>query len=151
MVNEQDAAFIDEIGFSLLRSWRYNPKHEFGVLYLSVSPKCAYLEKLKQVGGRPQDLLPQVFGKYSVNLTRCLDLTETNVLQSLEITTEELIIPDDYSKPQAISREARRVGFEAIIAPSAIGTDCHSLVVYKEKLNPPSTCRLDEVKKYHHK
>lgn len=151
MVNEADASTIDEIGFSLLRGWRYNPKNDFGVLYLSVSPKCAYQEKLKQVGGRQQDLLPQVVGKYNASLNKCLDLSDASVLASLEISVEDLVHPDDYSSPVAISREARRLGFEAIIAPSAIGADCSSLVVYKDKLNPPSYCKLEDIQKYHHK
>jgi hypothetical protein len=144
MVNDIYASEIDEIIHSILYSWRYNPKGEFGVLYLSVSPECAYREKLKQVSGRRQDLLPQVVGNFRVNLAKCLDLTNPSILKKIDISKEQLIIPFDFSITQVLAREARNLGFEAIIAPSAIGEDCSTLVVFKDKLNPPSCCILDE-------
>jgi RES domain-containing protein len=143
-VNDIYASEIDEITHSILYSWRYNPKGEFGVLYLSVSPKCAYREKLKQVSGHEEDLLPQAVGSFRVDLARCLDLTNASFREKLGISREQLTLSFDFSMTQSIAREARNLGFEAIIAPSAIGTDCGTLVVFKDKLSPPSYCILDE-------
>jgi hypothetical protein len=79
---------------------------------------------------------------FDVKLRRCLDLTSAKVLKALGLTREELVSPDDFTTPQAVSRAARKAGFEALIAPSAIGEDCETLVVFKEKLAPPSYCVL---------
>lgn len=135
---------IDDIAQSILHSWRYNPKGEFGVLYLSLSPECAYREKLKQVYNNAHALLPQVIGKFSVGSTRCLDLTQPSFQDTLGLSPSQLIDPDDFSATQSIAREARNVGFEIIIAPSAIGDDCKNLVVFRDRLNPPSYCIVDK-------
>lgn len=144
LVNVRYASEIDEIAHTVLYSWRYNPKGEFAVLYLSISPECAYREILKQVYGYKQYLRPQVVGDFRVNLTKCLDLTNPSLLQTLGVSTDQLINPSDFSLTQSIAREARNLGFEAIIAPSAVGEDCSSLVVFKDKLTPPSYCIHDE-------
>ena len=140
LVEKDYALQIDETAQTVLRAWRYNPRGEFGVLYLSSRPECAYREKLKQVFGKKHYLKPQVIGQFAVNLTKCLDLTQAACLVQLGLTREELIDPSEFSSPQAIAREARRIGFEAILAPAAIGEDCHSLVVFKDKLSPPASC-----------
>lgn len=135
---------IDEIAHTVLYSWRYNPKGEFGVLYLSITPDCAYREKLKQVFNREKDLLPLALGSFEVSIHRCLNLTDVTILERLDIKYESLITPYDFSTTQSISRKARNIGFEAIQAPSAIGKDCYSLVVFKDKLIPPSSCIYDQ-------
>jgi hypothetical protein len=143
MVNARYANEIEEIAHTVLYSWHYNPKGEFGVLYLSISPECAYQEKLKQVHGRRSDLSSQVVGTFQVNLSKCLDLTAPSVRQVLKVAIDQLVDPSDFTMTQSIAREARKLGFEAIIAPSAVGEDCSSLVVFKDKLNPPSYCIYD--------
>ncbi len=135
---------IDDIAQSILHSWRYNPKGEFGVLYLSMSPDCAYKEKLKQVHNNAQALLPQVIGKFNVRSTRCLDLTQPFFQDALGLSSSQLIDPDDFSVTQSVAREARNLGFEIIIAPSATGNDCKNLVVFRDRLNPPSYCIVDK-------
>jgi len=143
LVDARYASEIDEIAHTVIYSWHYNPKGEFGVLYLSISPECAYQEKLKQVHGRKQDLTPQVIGTFKVNLTKCLDLTNPSLLQTFRVSLDQLINPSDFSLTQSIARQTRTLGFEAIIAPSSIGEDCSSLVVFKDKLTPPSYCIYD--------
>lgn len=144
IVNARYAAEMDEMVHTILYSWRYNPRGEFGVLYLSISPDCAYREKLKQVHGRKQDLPHQVIGTFRVNLSGCLDLTNSSFLKKLHLSTNQLIDPTDFSITQIIAREARSSGFEAIIAPSAIGEDCSTLVVFKDRLIPPAYCICDK-------
>jgi len=143
LVDARYASEIDEIAHTVIYSWRYNPKREFGVLYLSISPECAYREKLKQIHGRKQDLSPQVIGTFRVKLTKCLDLTTPSFLQTFRVSRDQLINSSDFTMTQSIARQARKLGFEAIIAPSAIGEDCSSLVVFKDKLIPPSYCIYD--------
>lgn len=143
LVHARYASEIDEIAHTVIYSWRYNPKGEFGVLYLSINPECAYWEKLKQVHGRKSDLSSQVVGTFQVNLSKCLDLTTPSILQTFRVSLDQLINPSDFTMTQSIAREARKLGFEAIIAPSAIGEDCNSLVVFKDKLTPPSYCIYD--------
>ncbi len=142
MVDARRAGSIDETAQTVLRAWRWNPAGEFGVLYLSKSPDCCRREKLRQVGGDPGFLPPQIVGAFDVKLRRCLDLSAPEVLKALSLTREELIAPDDFAKPQSVARAARRLGFEAVIAPSAVGLDCATLVVFKDKLAPPSSCLL---------
>ncbi len=138
------ATKIDDIAQSILNSWRYNPKGEFGVLYLSKSPDCAYREKLKQVYNDALSLPPQVIGKFSVSSTRCLDLTQPSFQDTLGLSPSQLIDSDDFSVTQSIAREARNLGFEIIIVPSAIGNDCKNLVVFRDRFNPPSYCIVDK-------
>lgn len=142
MIDARYSTEIDEIVHSVLYSWRYNPKGEFGVLYLSSSPECCWREKLKQVHSRASDLPPQAVGNFDCNLSKCLDLTDEASRDALAVALDELLRPADFTMTQSLSREARRAGFEAIIAPLAIGTDCRSLVVFKDKLVPPSYCTL---------
>jgi len=148
IVAKEHASEIDEIAHTILHSWRYNPRGEFGVLYLSSSPECAYREKLKQVSGRAQDLPPQVVGKFSVKIERCLDLTREEVREKIRVTLEDLTRPDDFSLTQTLAREARRVGFHALLVPSAVGKDCLTLVVFKDRLEPPAYCTCIESKEY---
>lgn len=143
VVSKEFASGIDDIGPSFLVGWRYNPKHEFGVLYLAISPECCALERNRQFGGGSDVFRPVVTGRFKVDIKRCLDLTRKDILRSLEIKPEDLLGTTDYALTQSIAREARRVGFEALIAPSAASDHCQNLVVFKDKLAPPSYCLFD--------
>lgn len=144
MVSDYRKEEIDETAHTVLYSWRYNPKGEFGVLYLSKTPECAYREKLKQVDGKKKNLKPQVVGRFKIKLPRCLDLTNHKNREYLGLLIEDLIDQTDFSVTQSIAREARQAGFEAIIAPSAIGEDCYTMVIFKDKLQSPSYCICDK-------
>jgi hypothetical protein len=142
MIDARYTAEIDEIAHTVLYSWRYNPKGEFGALYLSSSPECCWREKLKQVQGRASDLPTQAVGRFDCRLSKCLDLTDAVCCKTLGIALKDLIQTADFTMTQNLARQARRSGFEAIIAPSAIGSDCRSLVVFKDKLASHSHCTL---------
>lgn len=150
MVNEGYAVTIDDIGPSFLLGGRYNPRNEFGVIYLSSSPECSYMEKLRQIRGHKDRLLSQVVASFHIKIERCLDLISEEILRKMGITQDDLVRDNDFSIPQGIAREARNVGFEAIIAPSAVGAACKTLVVFKDKLSPPSFCALkpESIKSY---
>ena len=142
MIDARRTVEIDEIAHTVLYSWRYNPKGEFGALYLSSSPECCWREKLKQVQGRSADLPPQAVGRFDSNLSKCLDLTDEACRKALALTVDDLIQPADFATTQNLARQTRRAGFCALIAPSAIGADCRTLVVFKDRLAPPSYCTL---------
>jgi len=144
LVNKPFAATIDDIGPAFRLGWRYNPKDEFGVLYLASSAHCSYLEKLRQVNGRAEHLPPQVLGAFRVRIERNLDLTDPAILKLLAIKPEDLTADKDFTTPQALAREARFVGFESLLVPSAAGALCKNLVVFKDKLSPPSYCQFDQ-------
>lgn len=147
LVNQKRSAEMDEIGHTMINGWRYNPKNEFGVLYLSLSAECCLKEKIKQAGDR-KSLKPQALGVFEVDLQHCLDLTDEKVLAALEIDVRKLTIPTDFTEPQTISREARRVGFDGLIVQSAIGAECINLVIFKDKISRKSFCELKEIKPY---
>ena len=134
---------MDEISPSLLYGGRYNPAGEFGVLYLAITPRCAYAELLKQVEGAKEDLPALVVGTFRLDLRKCLDLTDSHVFKSLGISVANLTVPVDFQMTHQISQAARHVGFEALLAPSAASPECKNLVVYKDKLLPPSFCIFD--------
>ena len=142
MVDARYKDSVDETAQTVLHAWRWNPPGEFAVLYLSKDAGCCRREKLRQVGGNPDFLPPQYTGTFEVKLSRCLDLTSAPVRKALGLTKEEILSPDDFTKTQAVARAARQAGFEALIAPSAVGDDCETLVVFKDKLAPPSSCIL---------
>lgn len=143
MVNEGYAETIDDIGPSFLHGGRYNPRLEFGVLYLANEDECAFREKLRQVGGRKDNLLIQTVGSFSVRISKSLDLTDDRVLSALDVKAGDLVRDGDWAVPQQVAREARSVGFECIVAPSVVGRECRNLVVFKDKLSPPSYCTLE--------
>ena len=131
---------MDDIGPSFIYGGRYNIKNEFGVLYLSSSPQCAFSERLRQVKGRKDDLLPQVIATFEVKIQKCLNLFEKNIQRVIGVVWEDLTKDSDFLTPQSIAREARNAGFEALLAPSAVGKECQTLVVFKDRLSPPSYC-----------
>jgi RES domain-containing protein len=143
VVSDAFAASIDDIWPSFHHGWRFNPKNEFGVLYLAISKRCCSLERLRQFRGDERGLAPLIVGEFKVNIARCLDLTSTTFLKKLGITTQELL-SEDFALPQSVAREARSAGFEAIIAPSAASEECQNLVVFKDRLTPPSFCLLSK-------
>lgn len=143
MLDRRFGVKMDEISPSLLYGGRYNPAGEFGVLYLAVSPRCAYAELLKQVDGIKEDLPALVVGTFRLDLRKCFDLTDVHVQKSLGVTPADLIIPADFQLTHQISQVVRKIGFEALLAPSAASEECKNLVVYKDKLLPPSFCIFD--------
>jgi RES domain-containing protein len=143
MTNRIHQTTIDEIGPSFRHGGRFNVRGEFGVLYLASSLPCAYLERLRQVQGRKDNLLPQVAASFRVDVRKCLDLTDAVNLKSLGIKRPDLLRDSDFSYPQSVAAQARSAGFEALIAPSAAGKECRNLVVFKDRFDPPSYCRIE--------
>jgi len=143
MLDRRFGSKMDEISPSLIYGGRYNEAGEFGVLYLTVNPPCAYAELLKQVDGMKEDLPALVVGTFRVELRKCLDLTDPQVRENLGIRLADLTVPADFDLTHRISKTVRQAGFEALVVPSAAHADCKNVVVYKDKLLPPSFCIFD--------
>ena len=142
VVDKLHEAVINETSQTVLYAGRYNPKGEFAVLYLAARPECGYREVMQRVGNKEHLLKPRIVGTFEVQLTRCLDLINEESRRVLEVTLEDLTTLGQYKITQAIAREARAIGFEAVLAPSAVGKDCHNLVVFNDRLDSGSSCRL---------
>ena len=134
---------MDEIGPSMRLGGRYNPPGEFGALYLTINTECALSEMVKKVFGNRAALPPLSVGEFQVSLRKVLDLTDKGVLQKLGMAPGLLLDPTDYSVTQELASAARHNGFEGLIVPSAVREDCRNMVVFKDKMLPPSFCILD--------
>lgn len=118
-----------------LHGGRFNPPGSFPVLYLCTTRPCVITEFLRF--GRAQAigvqaLLPRALYRYSVRLTRILDLTDEAVLSSLG-ASQEVITDESWAATQELGAEAHRLGWQAILAPSATRTD-EVLAVFPELL-----------------
>jgi RES domain-containing protein len=126
---------------SRIHGGRYNPKGEFGALYLSCD-EAACLAELSYYTSRAgielADLLPGVKTKVeiSVKLTKVLDLTNPEVQKLLGVNEaelkaewEELQAEGREAITQSIGRLAREAGFEALLVPSARISSGINLVV----------------------
>jgi RES domain-containing protein len=104
---------------------RYNPPDSFEVLYLCTTRPCAVAE-LRHLGERHviglEGLLPRTLHRYDIRLTGVLDLTSPAVVAALEIEPGQLISPD-WSLPHRVGVIAHSLGWQAILAPSALGVD----------------------------
>lgn len=118
---------------------RYNPRREFGALYVSQSPAACRAEMQRRPGVR----LRYWHARIKVRVTRVIDLTDPSTRDKLGIQEEELI-SSDWSLTQDLGRAARRAGFDALIVPSAAG-DYRNLVIFKDLLSDEETAAADRV------
>src|SRR3990170_1105227 len=95
---------------------RYNPRREFGALYVSESPAACRAEMLRRPGVR----LQYWHARIKVRVAKAIDLTDPSTRDKLSILQEDLI-SSDWSLTQDLGRAARRAGFDALIVPSAAG------------------------------
>lgn len=114
---------------------RFNPPQSFAVLYLCTTPSCAAAELARlahRQGLAVEHLLPRELWSIQANLNRVLDLTDSAVLRTLELETEDLI-RDEYQLTNEIGEAAFEQRFQAILAQSATGVDS-VLAVFTENL-----------------
>lgn len=114
---------------------RFNPPDSFPVLYLCATRACAVAE-LRLRGERlvigVEGLLPRALYRYDVSLDQVLDLTSSETLDHLGITTAQ-IVGADVTIPCQIGESAHATGSQAIRAPSATGVD-EVLAIFPELL-----------------
>jgi len=114
---------------------RFNPPHSFPVLYLCLTRPCVVAELSRQAerqGLSVAALLPREVFEISADLDKVLDLTDTAILDGLEITQADLV-REDHRFTQEIGEAAHEHAFQAIRAPSATGVDT-VLAVFPEQL-----------------
>ena len=136
---------LDSSG-SLKAGGRWNPQGEYGVLYTALNEETAKaeLERLAERQGLTlDDLAPRDLVSIEVSVSKVLDLTDNKILAQIGIG-ENVIVGDDASLCLEISRQARRAGFEAILAPSATRKGA-ILVVFPDRIRP--TSRLEAIRK----
>lgn len=134
-----------DISGSLKTGGRWNPQGEFGVLYAALDEETAMaeLERLAERQGLTlEDLAPRDLVSIEVSVSKVLDLTDKTILQQIGIRENE-IVGNDVSLCLAVSRLARRAGFEATLAPSATKKGA-ILVVFPDRLKP--TSRLEAIR-----
>lgn len=108
-----------------LHGGRFNPPGSFPVLYLCTTRPCVVAElyrfgRAQAIG--VQALLPRALYRYTVRLTRVLDLTDHAVLASLDVS-REVVVGEGWAATQELGAAAHRLGWQAILAPSATRTD----------------------------
>jgi RES domain-containing protein len=133
----KDAADSDQ--GALEHGGRYNPRREFGALYLSESPDACRVEMQRRPGVR----LRYWHARVRVRLARALDLTDPDIREKLRITRDDLTT-DNWDLTHDVGRMARRAGFDALIVPSAVG-EHRNLVVFKDLLGDSETARTEQV------
>ncbi len=105
------------------RGGRWNPSNSWDTLYLGTSEDTAraeFLRHAKLVALEPESLLPRKVLLFDVELSRCVDLREINVLREFGITNLALS-GTDRTVCQDLGVAAHYLGAEALIAPSATG------------------------------
>jgi len=133
------------------RYGRYNPKGEFGVVYLAEGEEVARAEVLRKVGEVPDALKePYTCGAVRVQLTKVLDLADERVLKGLGIRREDLLQDTgdrekDYAVPRRVARAARAAGLEGLRVPS-VTSKGSNLVLFPENLSESSQVQVEQKK-----
>ena len=134
MVREEDAENILSSGPSFTYGGRYNKAGEFGALYLSENPMICEKEKLRQAGDQAKFLPLQVVGTIEVDIHDVLDLTDEDNIKTLGVHARDFVDLMDMTLPQSIAETARKIGFKALLVPSAV-TQGKNLVIFEESLS----------------
>jgi len=134
--------FLEAIG-SYLHGARWNRRRQYGALYTSLDRETAIAEvrRAAEKGNlHLGDLARRDHVVIRARLTRAFDLNSSAFYQSLGRSAESLL--RDARLCLRIADEARTLGCEALLAPSAVGTGTN-LVIYMDRLAPGWT--LEEV------
>lgn len=118
---------------------RYNPRREFGALYLSESPAACRAEMQRRPGVRVR----YWHARIKVRVAKALDLTDPSTTDKLGVLQEDLV-SYDWPFTQDLGRAARRAGFDALVVPSAAG-DHDNLVVFKDLLADDETAETERI------
>ncbi len=127
---------------SLILGGRYNPKGEFGALYLSDSSGTSWAEiKRKDSNARVEDY--PIFS-ISIDLHKVLDLTDESVCEALKKRRGTDLIGENRTETQAMGKAVREAGFEGILAPAAVGGG-KTLAVFMDHLAKNSSVVLSGI------
>lgn len=127
---EHQDEILDTKG-SLEFGGRYNSPGVGGVLCLGESKDVYKAERERK--GSTAFLLSQVIAAIKVSLQKVLDLTNPENLKIIGIKKQDLLRSeseaDGYELPRKLAASAYRVGYEALLVPSATGKG-RNLVVF---------------------
>ena len=122
---------------------RYHRAGETGILYTSCEARTAGDEVARHA---PVELLADglAAGTIKVVLTKVLDLTQHAVRKKLGLS-KEILMGSDYSPTQALSLQARRLGIQGLIVPSAAGVG-YNLIIFEDNLSEGCSIAIQEIK-----
>ena len=136
---------------SLGAGGRYNVPGEFGALYASLEPETAATEiarGLKRRGVDPRSYPEGDWWVYrvEVSLESVLDLTNSETLRELGVTEEQLT-GDSLLITREIARQARGLGFQGLLVPSAARKGAKNLVIFADRLTEsPRVVRSEAIR-----
>jgi RES domain-containing protein len=122
---------------------RYHIAGETGILYTSLERNLA-IRELGRHGARADLQGGLAAGKIKIKLQKVIDLTQAPVLAKLGLLKEALVA-SDCSLTQAISHQARRAGFQGLLAPSATGGGVN-LIVFENNLAEGCLIEVEEIR-----
>ncbi len=134
----------DTLRASAREGGRFNPRHEFGAVYVSLSRETAVRElrrRAHRLAVDVADLLPRTMLQLRVNLERVLDLTDPSTATAWGLSAAQLR-SDDLTPCQEVAGAARRNGYEAIRYPAASGTG-ENVAIFLDRLHAGSTVQVE--------
>ena len=143
-IYDPDHGLLETIG-SYRSGGRWNRKEKYGALYTSLSRETAFAEARRSAQKRnrkPSELGRRDHVAIRIRLTRILDLTLPQFYDSLGISSAALLNND--SLCLNVADEARKLGCEALLVPSATGSGTN-LVIYQDLLLPG--WKLEEIER----
>jgi RES domain-containing protein len=129
---------------------RFNVPGSFPAIYGSTTPELAMIESLayqRRAGLPLERAMPLVFKAISVDVERCLNLTDAAVLADMGVKLDQIRTETwwlfrargEESLTQAIGRAAHACGMQALLAGSAHALDQgNNVIVLRDHLKPPS-------------
>ena len=99
------------------------------------------IRRAEKTGIRLSDLAPRVLLTLRLRLGSVLDLTNVLTRRRWSISLDELR-GEDHEACNSVARKARRMGYEAILYPSATGAG-ENLAVLLDCLGPRSTVEIE--------
>jgi RES domain-containing protein len=128
---------------------RFNPKGEFGAVYVALNRRTAERELSRlaeRLGFTVDMLLPRAMLTLDINLGAVLDLTLRGTQKEWGLTPDALRA-SDFAICQEVARAARRDGYEAILFPSATGEGLN-LAIFFDQLRPGSRVNIVKTEEF---
>lgn len=125
------------------RGGRWNPPDSFPVLYAATDPSAAAAEIARtalKYGVPSSALLPRHMYTIELRSRRVLDLTSASTRETVGFSAA-VYTDDDIGLCQAIGDAAHYLGFEAILAPSAV-TPAKTMAIFIGSLSSSSSIEV---------
>ena len=122
---------------------RYHLQGETGILYTSLDEKVA-IEELTRHAARPTLKVKLAAGQIHLRLQNVLDLTSAPSLRKLGLSKEDLISAD-YLIPQSISLQARKMGLQGLIVPSATSAG-QNLIIFENNFGEGCLIEVETIR-----